>query len=192
MTVAQFPPGRIWYPVLLLPLAALYALVFIVGDLGRPITSHASAATAAVAMLGLSFLISLIRWFRTRHRYFLLLTVFVACFLLREFRPHGLRIPGFNDGIYLMVLAQALLVWWKYPWFAEYFSGRTTPTLLAGGLASFLTVWGCDAQVFTFVTADLRVLAHVEEFMEVWAHAHTLLLVLLSRPHRPLGQASAA
>ncbi len=172
----KFTLARIWYPLLLLPVALLFGLLYAFNEWRWNVASKDWAEVAAFVILLPALATGLWRWYRRRDAFLAWLTAFVAAFVFRE-----IHIDGTTDAIYLAMLALMLLAWWRYAWFAGYLASRVTLTLLSGSLFTYFVALGCDKNVWTFATADIKLLQHVEEFIELAGHLQVLLLSLLAR-----------
>lgn len=182
----KFTLTRIWYPLLLLPVLLLYGLVFSIQHGVHPGTK-ALAEDAALAVLGASTVISLLRWLQARSAFLLWLAAFSGALVLRELHADGTS----TTPIYLLILALLLLLYMRYRSFAEYLAPRLNLSLLAGVLTTYFISVGCDKNLWTFVTGDIRLLQHVEEFIELAGHAQLMALALLARRMpNPLMQAA--
>lgn len=185
-----FTLARIWYPLLLLPVLLLYGLIYGIEHGVHP-GSKDLAENASLAVLAAGIVVTLLRWLKRQRAPFLAwLAMFTGTLLLRELHAEGAS----TTPLYLLMLALLLALWWRYAWFGPWLAARINLSLLAGALFTYFVAVGCDKNVWTFVTDNIRLLQHVEEFVELAGHLQILLLALLARaaPNPLLQPAPAA
>lgn len=124
---------------------------------------------AAIALAGAQYL-----W--RREAYWLWLTLFAGTVLFREYHFHNTSV-----GAFAILIGLLLYAWRHYARFGAYFAGRTTITLLAAMLLSYLLAAGCDKGLFDWLSGNLGLQNRVEEYLENLGHIFLLLLTLVSR-----------